>query len=253
VSAARSTLAVRVGLLLHGNKIWISEFLSIFLLSSILMTFFTLTLLIVLDETTIRSYDRRILALSNSGETALATLTDLSSKAKIIDAMRVVLGDRLSSQTYYQLADLVHRNSTTFGYDPLLLLAVIDVESQFSAQARGQYKSGAASGAFGLMQLKLETAQKIARSLGMTVRSSSDLFRPDVNIPLGVAYLTQLIAQFRSFKLGLLAYNQGPGVILEQLAAERPLSKDYYDRVLRRFYRFRAITDSLGIVKDSSK
>jgi soluble lytic murein transglycosylase-like protein len=253
VSAARSTSAFRPGLLVHGNKIWISEFLSIFFLSSILITFFTLTLLIVLDEATIRSNDRRILALSNFGGTALSTLAELSSKAKIIDAMRVVLGNRLSAQTYYQLADLVHASSSTFGYDPLLLLAVIDVESQFSAQARGQYKSGTASGAFGLMQLKLETAQEIARSLGITVRSGSDLFRPDVNIPLGVAYLTQLIAQFRSFKLGLLAYNQGPAVIRDQLAAAQPLSNDYYHRVLKRLYRFRAITDSLGVVKDSSK
>jgi soluble lytic murein transglycosylase len=103
------------------------------------------------------------------------------------------------------------------------------------------------------MQLKLETAQTIAASLGMTVRSNADLFRPDVNIALGVAYLTQLIAHFKSFKLGLLAYNQGPGVIVEQLATQQPLSIDYYHKVLKSFYRFHAITDSLGIVGDSSK
>jgi len=82
------------------------------------------------------------------------------------------------------------------------------VESKFSAQASGQYKSGSASGAFGLMQLKIETAREIAASLGMRVKNTADLFRPDVNVVLGVAYLTQLISQFRSFKLGLLAYNQ---------------------------------------------
>ncbi len=253
MNEARSPFAVRVGLLVHGNKIWISEFLSIFLLSSILLAFFSLTLLIILHETAIHANDRRIMTLSAEGQTSAALRADLASKARIVDAMRVVLGDKLSPPMYNQLAGLVQRSSATFGYDPLLLLAVIEVESRFSAHAQGQYRNGDASGALGLMQLKPETAQEIARSLGMTVRSPADLFRPDVNIPIGVAYLTQLIARFRSFKLGLLAYNQGPGAIFQHLAGEQPLSINYYHKVLRNFYKFRAITDSLGVVADSAR
>ena len=250
---ARASLLLRLGVILHGNKIWISEAASIVLIAGILLAFFTLTFLIVLDEAIIRSNDRRILSLNESKQAGEKELADLASKERIIDAMRAVLGAQLSAQTYWHLADLVHESSSTYGYDPLLLLAVIDVESRFSARAAGQYRSGEASGAFGLMQLKLETAQKIARSLGITVHGTADLLRPDVNVVLGAAYLTQLIAHFRSFKLGLLAYNQGPGAILEQLASQQRLSSDYYHRVLRKYYRFRAITDSLGIVKDSWK
>lgn len=249
----RSSLLLRLGVILHGNKIWISEFASIVLIAGILFAFFTLTFLIVLDEAIIRSNDRRILSLHESKQADEKNLADLASKERIIAAMRAVLGTRFSAQTYWHLADLVHESSSTYGYDPLLLLAVIDVESRFSSRAAGQYKSGQASGAFGLMQLKLETAQKIARSLGIAVHGTADLLRPDVNVVIGAAYLMQLIAQFRSFKLGLLAYNQGPGVILERLAAQQRLSSDYYHRVLKKYYRFRAITDSLGIVKDSSK
>ena len=249
----RSSLLLRVGIILHGSKIWISELSSIFLIAALLLAFFTLTFFIVLDEAKILSNDRRILSLHESKQASEKDLADLASKEKIIEAMRAVLGTRFSAQTYWHLAGLVHESSSTYGYDPLLLLAVIDVESRFSARAAGQYKSGEASGAFGLMQLKLETAQEIGRSLGIDVRTSADLLRPDVNVVIGAAYLMQLIAHFHSFKLGLLAYNQGPGVILEQLASQQHLSSDYYHKVLRKYYRFRAITDSLGIVKDSSK
>jgi soluble lytic murein transglycosylase-like protein len=253
MSTSHSAQAFRLGLLVHGNKIWISEFLSIFFVSSILLTFFAFTLLILIDEAVIHSNAQRIAALGSQKQAMVKKLGELSSKVKITDAMRAVLGDRLSAQTYSQLADLVQGNSSTYGYDPLLLLAVIEVESKFSARASGQNKSGAASGSFGLMQLKLETAQEIAASLGMRVKNTGDLFRPDVNVALGVAYLTQLISQFRSFKLGLLAYNQGPGVILSQLAAQQPLSNDYYHRVLRSYYKFRAITDSLGMMGEVNK
>jgi soluble lytic murein transglycosylase len=253
MNTSHSAQAIRLGLLVHGNKIWISEFLSIFFLSIILLTFFTLTLLIVLDEAVIRSNTQRIAALAARKQAMAKSLGELSSKVKITDAMRAVLGGRLSAQTYSQLADLVQGNSSTYGYDPLLLLAVIEVESKFSAQASGQYKSGSASGAFGLMQLKIETAREIAASLGMRVKNTADLFRPDVNVVLGVAYLTQLISQFRSFKLGLLAYNQGRGAVLSQLAAQQPLSSVYYHRVLRSYYKFRAITDSLGLIGEANK
>jgi soluble lytic murein transglycosylase len=250
MSTHHSAQAFRFGLLVHANKIWISEFLGIIFVSTVLLTFFMLTFLVLLDEGLILSNDRRILALKSDKTIMVKDLGELSSKAKIVDAMRMVLGTRLPAQAYGQLADLIHKNSTAFGYDPLLLLAVIEVESKFRAGASGQYKSGEASGAIGLMQLKFETAQEIAKSLGMSVTTIHDLFRPDINVPLGVAYLTQLISKFHSFKLGLLAYNQGPGVILGQLATQQPLSIDYYNRVLQSYYEFRAITDSLGIAGD---
>jgi soluble lytic murein transglycosylase-like protein len=251
MSALQTTPGFRAGLVVHGNKIWISEFMSIFFVSSILLAFFSLTSFILVDEAVIASNDRRISSLKSDRLTRTKDLVDLPSKVRILEAMRGIIGQALPAQIYGQLADLVRKNSATFGYDPLLLLAVIQVESRFSAEALGHYKDGEASGAFGLMQIKLETAQEIAASLGMKVKSTKDLFRPEVNVPLGVAYLTQLISQFHSFKLGLLAYNQGRGVILEQLASRQPLSIDYYHRVLRNYYKFRAVTDSVGVVRDS--
>jgi soluble lytic murein transglycosylase-like protein len=134
------------------------------------------------------------------------------------------------------LIEQVHQNSRAYGYDPRLVLAVIHVESVFDADALGRYKDGNYSGAMGLMQLKFETAQEVARDLEISLESIDDLFIPEINIALGVAYLTRLIAKFNSLKLGILAYNQGPGIILESISGKRPLSVRYYNKVLKSYY-----------------
>lgn len=227
---------IRIGLLIHGSKIWISEFVSIFIVGVTLLFLFGLTLTIVFDETAIHHNDTTILGLKNDSIALAKNIDEYSHKATIIDALMSFRGSRISRQTNAQLADLVFASSTTYGYDPYLLLAVITVESKFSPQAKGQYRSGKYSGAFGLMQIKLETAQEIGKNLGLTVHTIADLYKPEINLAIGVAYLTRLIAQFHSFKLGLLAYNQGPGVIREYLNTQTPLSINYYNKVLQNYY-----------------
>jgi hypothetical protein len=239
MSTHHSTQAFRFGLLLHGNKVWISEFLSIIIVSTALVVLFSLTFSILLDETTIRANDRSLSALKGDSLGMTKSLTELSQKVVIVEALKSFKGVRIPATTCVQLADLVYASSTTYGYDPFLLLAVIHVESLFSSGAVGQYKNGDVSGAFGLMQIKLETALTIAKSLGIRVQTVHDLFRPEVNLALGVGYLTQLIAQFHSFKLGLCAYNQGPAVIQEHLSAQTPLSINYYNRVLHSYYQLK--------------
>ncbi len=227
---------IRIGLLIHGNKIWMSEFVSIFLVGLVLAVLFGLTLTIVIDEAVIHHNDGKISALQNDSISIAKNISDYSQKATIVDALTSFRGSCISRQTNTQLAELVFASSSTYGYDPYLLLAVITVESKFIPQAKGQYRSGEFSGAFGLMQIKLETAQEIGKNLGLTVRNVGDLYKPEVNLAVGVAYLTRLIAQFHSFKLGLLAYNQGPGVIREYLNTQTPLSIDYYNKVLKNYY-----------------
>jgi soluble lytic murein transglycosylase len=236
MSTSHGTQAFRFGLLVHGNKIWISEFLGIIFVSGTLLVLFVLTFFILFDETIIRSNDRKISSLKNDSLSMTTEKSDLSKKAVIAEALVSFKGGRITPSICAQLTELVYENSTTYGYDPFLLLAVINVESMFSPSALGQYRNGEASGAFGLMQLKLETAQDIARNLGMRVTTIHDLFKPEINLALGVGYLTQLIAQFHSFKLGLLAYNQGPAVIQDYLSSKTPLPISYYNRVLKSYY-----------------
>ena len=93
------------------------------------------------------------------------------------------------------------------------------------------------------MQLKFETAQQVAQQLRLGPLSREDLFKPEINIVLGVAYLTQLVKQFKSFKLGLLAYNQGPSTILSNISNNQQLSVNYYRKVLESYYALKEISE----------
>jgi soluble lytic murein transglycosylase-like protein len=243
--------AIRLGILFHGNKIWFSEYVSIIGVGIILFFLFAFSFIIFFNESRIFINDNAIAMLKVDRTAMNDLLTQLSVKEKIGTALKSVLGMSISSSTYYQLVDIVYNNSKNYGYDPYLVLAVMQVESYFRPLALGRYKNFELSGALGLMQLKPETAREIARQLGIVLASDEDLFRPEINMVIGVAYLTKLISSFKSFKLGLLAYNQGPGVIKQYLMGNQPLSLDYYTRVLKSYYilkkssEFRA-TDTLG-------
>jgi soluble lytic murein transglycosylase-like protein len=229
-------IAARMGLLLHGNKIWISEITSVFFIAFILLLLVASTFLLFVKEYKIHKNEKKISVLKANEWTAQKTLDQLVAKERISAAIKSELGINIAEPAYYQLVNLVYENSKTFGYDPLLVLAVIRVESVFNPQAKGRYKNSDLSGALGLMQIKPETAMEIAAFLKIPVKTNADLMRPEINMAIGVAYLTKLISSFKSFKLGLLAYNQGPSAIKEYLNGNQQLSIDYYNKVLRRYY-----------------
>ena len=101
------------------------------------------------------------------------------------------------------------REARRNGLDPLLVAAVIHVESRFDPFA----VSGV--GACGLMQLMPPTAQWL---LDKDTDSDdklrpSHLFNPILNIELGTSYLAQLMKRFDGdLQQALIAYNAGPGV-----------------------------------------
>jgi len=236
--------AVRFGILLHGNKVWFSELFSMAFAAAILVSLITFSFLILHNESVIHGHDKRIMALKAQQWSLTARMEQISAKHRIGRAINKAAGARIAVPIFYQLVDLVYTSSKTFGYDPLLVLAVIQVESVFQPEARGRFKNLKLSGALGLMQVKPETAREIAANLGITIKTDNDLFLPDINLAVGVAYLTKLISSFKSFKLGLLAYNQGPGVIRGQLHANQPLSIQYYNRVLTRYFELKKYVDA---------
>ena len=65
------------------------------------------------------------------------------------------------------------------GVDPLLLLAVIEIESTYRVSARSD------RGAVGLMQLRPGTARAVAERCGYTWRSEADLLRPELIMNVG--------------------------------------------------------------------
>src|SRR5690606_2759327 len=121
--------------------------------------------------------------------------------------------------------DIVTSASAKYGYDPLLVHAVIQKESSHNNSAR----SGV--GAQGLMQLMPATA----RSLGVNNRND-----PTQNVNAGTRYLKQLNQQFGNMPHALYAYNCGMGNLRSYLKGNKKVmpkeTQDYVPKIAQ-FYR----------------
>lgn len=232
-----------IGVVVQGSAMWFSELVSYAMVGGLVLFLVVLGTVILRSNRIVSAQATAIAHLRTEQDTLSVTLLKLQQRERIVRALAQGDSAHIPGKTLLQLADLVYANSTTYGYDPLLVLAVIRVESYFDAGARGQFQSGELSGALGLMQLKFETARGVAADLGITLDTPEDLFKPEVNLVLGIAYLTQLIKQFKSLKLGILAYNQGPGVVLESIKTNSPLPRHYYDKVIEHYYRLKRSVD----------
>lgn len=228
-----------LNIILRKNQLWLSELLGFVFVLSLLSALMVISIEIFINEATIRKNNNALTRLYRDQISLSDSLSNLRKKNSILTSINEFVNGRLPSSTVNHLTELVYQNSRTYGYDPDLLLAVIHVESVFDRDALGRYRNGNFSGALGLMQLKFETAQDVARDLNIPLKSRNDLFIPEINIALGVAYLTRLIALFKDLKLGILAYNQGPGTVMESLAGKRSLSIKYYNKVLKSYFNLK--------------
>lgn len=120
--------------------------------------------------------------------------------------------------------EYIRQASTRHGLDPLLVKAIIKVESDFNRYAVST------SGAQGLMQLMPETARDLR---------VDNPFDPLENINGGTRYLKNLLNAYgNDLSRSLAAYNAGPS----RVAANGPLpgireTREYVRRVIK-YYRF---------------
>lgn len=112
----------------------------------------------------------------------------------------------------------VERWARAFGLDPLLLGAVVWVESRYCVNALGK------AGEVGLGQVKPRTA------LGLGVPPEY-LSHPDWNLYATARYLRQLYLAFGDWSLALAAYNRGPGRVRRE--GVDPRGRAYVEKVLR--------------------
>ena len=102
------------------------------------------------------------------------------------------------------LSGLIVHESKKYGYDPLLLTAVIITESSFNNWARSN------RGALGLMQIRPATGKELAAEVSVQWQGTLSLYNPETNIALGAYYLNKLYLHFGDLGLALEAYNHGP-------------------------------------------
>ena len=138
--------------------------------------------------------------------------------------------------------------------------AIMRTESGFKADAIS------VAGARGLLQLMPYTARGMAKKLGQPPPSANDLYKPDVVIPLGVAFLKTSENEFGSSLLSAAAYNAGPSQVAQWLQQNGDLppvlfieripykeTRNYVKKILATQGIYRALDgDPLVIPMDSS-
>ena len=95
---------------------------------------------------------------------------------------------------------IVNENALRFGLHKALIYSVIKVESDFNADAESKV------GAIGLMQIMPETADYVAKMLGVKEYNLKD---EKTNITFGCFYISYLLRRFSDRNTALCAYNAG--------------------------------------------
>lgn len=139
--------------------------------------------------------------------------------------------------------DLITTNAEKFKVRPELMLSIIRQESAFNPNARSP------ADAFGLMQVIPQVAKIHEKATGIQVEHFEELYRPEINIPVGAALLADLDKKYRGqFVLTAAAYNASERAIegwLKTRLQDDPLefiedipyeeTKAYVKLVLRNF------------------
>lgn len=160
----------------------------------------------------------------------------------LIDSVLAKRGPELGLTLRLQLGRAIAEEAQRAGYDPLLVLALIDVESEFD--------EGAVSsrGARGLMQIRPSTLQFLTEHEGLRLSVEEVAADPALCVRLGIRYLRSLQDRFGGdLELALMAYNAGPDRIRQALRShELDAFRFYPRRVKRQFVRFRTGEGLIG-------
>jgi soluble lytic murein transglycosylase len=145
---------------------------------------------------------------------------------------------------------IVSAQSAKTGVPAGLIDAVMREESAFEPEVVSP------SDAYGLLQLIVPTAAHYAKPLGLP-STPADLVKPEINIPLGSAYLAKLLAEFpQQPAYAVPSYNAGEGATHRWLSPPLASSFDlwvesipydetrkYTKRVLASYYAYVALYD----------
>ncbi|NOK18131.1 lytic transglycosylase domain-containing protein [Corallococcus carmarthensis] len=159
----------------------------------------------------------------------------VSEEAALIDAVLAKRAPDLGLTLRRRLGQAIDEESRRTGYDPLLVLALIDVESDFEEESVSE------KGARGLMQIKPSTLHFLAEKEGLKLSREEVVADPAVCVRLGIRYLRSLQGRFGGdLDLALMAYNAGPTRIRDAMKAGELEKFRRYPRAVRRdFRRFR--------------
>jgi soluble lytic murein transglycosylase len=159
----------------------------------------------------------------------------------IIEANRPDIMEREA----WELSDVILKESSKYQLDPILILAVIDVESKF------QFRAISPAGARGIMQIMPATGKFLVRRVGgLAEEIKAEQFTPEhldnpiVNIKLGTYYLHDLRKSFQNLSKALIAYNLGPTELRLRMENQLEYTDEYATAVLAAQQKFKKIKPS---------
>lgn len=133
----------------------------------------------------------------------------------------------LSHPSTRAVAETIWQESRKYSLDPMLVLAIIRVESEFRPEAVSP------NGARGLMQLLPYVAHTLAKDAELERwEGEKSLDDPIINIKLGVFYLSYLKERFGDLRVALTAYNRGPMWVQRRLGDRMALPLEYARKVI---------------------
>lgn len=175
--------------------------------------------------------------------------TDAKQASELLKIYSVVKSQRadLRDSRAWDISNTILEESRRHSLDPLLVLALINVESRF------QNEAVSTKGARGLMQIRPIAANAVVKELISIEKGINgaiedpldpsnlhlDLDDPILNIKLGVFYLNSLKKNFRDLKLALTAYNWGPTEVRNRLQEDEGLPLEYAMKVLSTYNSYR--------------
>ena len=146
---------------------------------------------------------------------------------------RLVIGLKNKEDDFNSLIDKL---APKYNLDPLLVRAVIKVESDFEVEALSR------KGAQGLMQLMPQTA----RHLGV-----KDVWNPHHNVEGGVKYLRKMLDRFdNNWSLALAAYNAGPNKVKQYGKIPPYPETQRFVRKVMKYYQYYKTRDAFYIYID---
>lgn len=124
-------------------------------------------------------------------------LLETYSEVRSIDAIKEIY-----PKTYLKL---IIKEKDKYPLHENLILSLIRQESSFGLKALST------SNAAGLMQMIQPTAMEVAGKLKLKIDFPEDLYKPEVNIPMGIFYIHSVLQEMNfSVPLALAGYNAGP-------------------------------------------
>ena len=108
--------------------------------------------------------------------------------------------------------DLLDKYAKKRNLDPSWMYGLVRAESAFIEDVRSP------AGALGLMQVMPKTGRETAKRIGLRGFKTSKLKKAETNIPIGSAYMKQMLDRFNgNMVLATAAYNAGPHRVLKWL------------------------------------